>query len=91
MTDNGDSERLVDRDAQAGDGRDRALRPLSFSDFVGQKAAIANLRVFVEAAAAVRRRWTMSSCPARRASARRRSPRSWRGKWAWDFGQPPVR
>lgn len=50
MTDNGDSERLVDRDAQAGDGRDRALRPLSFSDFVGQKAAIANLRVFVEAA-----------------------------------------
>ncbi|MHA6288879.1 Holliday junction branch migration DNA helicase RuvB [Maricaulis sp. CAU 1757] len=45
-----DDGRLVDRDAQAGDGRDRALRPLSFSDFVGQKAAIANLKVFVEAA-----------------------------------------
>lgn len=45
-----DADRLVDRDLQAGDGRDRALRPLSFSDFVGQKASIANLKVFVEAA-----------------------------------------
>ncbi|OLF71766.1 ATP-dependent DNA helicase RuvB [Maricaulis sp. W15] len=43
-------DRLVDQDMQPGDGRDRALRPLSFSDFVGQKAAIANLKVFVEAA-----------------------------------------
>jgi holliday junction DNA helicase RuvB len=45
-----DGGRLVDQDMQPGDGRDRALRPLSFSDFVGQKAAIANLKVFVEAA-----------------------------------------
>ncbi|WP_339335591.1 Holliday junction branch migration DNA helicase RuvB [uncultured Maricaulis sp.] len=45
-----DGGRLVDQDLQPGDGRDRALRPLSFSDFVGQKAAIANLKVFVEAA-----------------------------------------
>ena len=45
-----EAERLVDRDMQPGDGRDRALRPLSFSDFVGQKAAIANLKVFVDAA-----------------------------------------
>jgi len=43
-------DRLIDHSAQAGDGRDRALRPLSFSDFVGQKAAIANLKVFVDAA-----------------------------------------
>lgn len=43
-------DRLVDREQQAGDGRDRALRPEQFSDFVGQKAAIANLKVFVEAA-----------------------------------------
>ena len=33
-----------------GDSRDRALRPLSFSDFRGQQAAIANLKVYVEAA-----------------------------------------
>jgi len=45
-----DPDRLVDRDLQAGDGRDRALRPLSFSDFVGQKSSIANLKVFVDAA-----------------------------------------
>lgn len=43
-------DRLIDQDAQPGDGRDRALRPLAFSDFVGQKAAIANLQVFVDAA-----------------------------------------
>jgi len=30
--------------------RDRALRPLSFGDFVGQAAAISNLKVYVEAA-----------------------------------------
>jgi len=50
MSDSDDDERLVGREQQTGDGRDRALRPLSFSDFVGQKAAIANLKVFVEAA-----------------------------------------
>jgi len=48
--DNQEEDRLIDQAAQAGDSRDRALRPLSFSDFVGQKAAIANLKVFVEAA-----------------------------------------
>ena len=48
--DNSGDDRLVDQGQQPGDGRDRALRPLSFSDFVGQKASIANLKVFVEAA-----------------------------------------
>jgi Holliday junction DNA helicase RuvB len=43
-------DRIVEADAQPGDMRDKALRPLSFSDFVGQKAAIANLKVFVGAA-----------------------------------------
>ena len=43
-------ERIIDGDAQVGDMRDKALRPLSFDDFVGQKAAISNLKVFVEAA-----------------------------------------
>ncbi len=35
---------------QAGDHRDKAMRPLSFGDFVGQKSAIENLKVFVDAA-----------------------------------------
>jgi Holliday junction DNA helicase RuvB len=42
--------RLVDSEPQPGDLRDKALRPLSFSDFVGQEANVANLKVFVEAA-----------------------------------------
>ena len=42
--------RIISGDSQVGDGRDRALRPLSFGDFVGQKEAIANLKVYVEAA-----------------------------------------
>ncbi len=43
-------DRIIDGDAQMGDGSDKALRPLAFEDFVGQKASIANLKVFVEAA-----------------------------------------
>lgn len=42
--------RIIDGQAQSGDGRDRALRPLSFDDFVGQASAISNLKVYVEAA-----------------------------------------
>ena len=45
-----DEERIIDGQSQVGDGRDRALRPLSFDDFVGQKTAIQNLKVYVEAA-----------------------------------------
>lgn len=43
-------DRLISSEGQLGDGHDRALRPLSFTDFVGQKGAIANLQVYVEAA-----------------------------------------
>ena len=43
-------ERIVTGEQTAGDGRDRALRPLSFDEFVGQAAAIENLKVFVRAA-----------------------------------------
>ena len=43
-------ERLISAETQMGDTRDRALRPLSFGDFVGQAAAISNLKVYVEAA-----------------------------------------
>ncbi|PHR57658.1 MAG: Holliday junction branch migration DNA helicase RuvB [Robiginitomaculum sp.] len=45
-----DEERIIGADSQNGDNRDKALRPLNFDDFVGQKAAIANLKVFVSAA-----------------------------------------
>ncbi|WP_375548236.1 Holliday junction branch migration DNA helicase RuvB [Oceanicaulis alexandrii] len=43
-------ERIISADVNPGDGRDKALRPLSFEDFVGQPAAIANLKVFTQAA-----------------------------------------
>jgi len=43
-------ERPISAEAQPEDGRDKALRPLSFGEFVGQPAAISNLKVFVEAA-----------------------------------------
>jgi Holliday junction DNA helicase RuvB len=43
-------DRIISADAAPGDTRDKALRPLSFDDFVGQRAAIDNLKVFVNAA-----------------------------------------
>lgn len=45
-----ETDRIIDSQSQTGDGRDKAMRPLQFSDFVGQKKQIANLKVFVEAA-----------------------------------------
>lgn len=45
-----DQNRIIDADNQFGDGYDRALRPLSFSDFTGQKDVIKNLKVYVDAA-----------------------------------------
>ena len=45
----GAAERVVDLEAQAGDG-DPALRPERLEDFIGQRQAKDNLRVFVEAA-----------------------------------------
>ena len=41
-------DRIISSDSQNGDGRDRALRPLSFNDFVGQKSVLENLKVYVE-------------------------------------------
>ena len=43
-------ERIIGGEAQNGDRKDKALRPLSFDDFVGQRAALDNLKVYVEAA-----------------------------------------
>ncbi|NWG54256.1 MAG: Holliday junction branch migration DNA helicase RuvB [Hydrogenophilaceae bacterium] len=45
-----DSARLVTGDRMPGEGADRALRPQGFDEFIGQPAAKANLKVFVEAA-----------------------------------------
>ncbi|MEZ5995695.1 MAG: Holliday junction branch migration DNA helicase RuvB [Hyphomonadaceae bacterium] len=47
-----DAERLVTSARMPGEGADRALRPTGFDEFVGQPAAKANLKVFVEAARA---------------------------------------
>ena len=44
-------DRIISAEANPGDGRDKALRPLSFDEFVGQPSAIANLKVFTQAAA----------------------------------------
>lgn len=46
------NERVVSTGEQAGDTHDRALRPLAFSDFVGQADAIENLKIYVAAARA---------------------------------------
>lgn len=43
---------LSDPHAQDGDSLDRALRPKSFDDYVGQRKAKSNLKVYVEAARA---------------------------------------
>lgn len=47
-----EAERLVTAARMPGEGADRALRPQGFDEFVGQPAAKANLKVFVEAARA---------------------------------------
>ena len=44
------SDRIITPTEQAGDMRDKALRPLSFDDFVGQADAIENLKIYVQAA-----------------------------------------
>ncbi|PKP81193.1 MAG: Holliday junction branch migration DNA helicase RuvB [Alphaproteobacteria bacterium HGW-Alphaproteobacteria-18] len=41
---------LSDPNAQGGDALDRALRPQTFEDYVGQRKAKSNLKVYVEAA-----------------------------------------
>ncbi|MFH1517636.1 MAG: Holliday junction branch migration DNA helicase RuvB, partial [Pseudomonadota bacterium] len=41
---------LSDPNAQGGDALDRALRPQTFDDYVGQRKAKSNLKVYVEAA-----------------------------------------
>src|SRR5512145_2178952 len=44
------AERITSPNRMPGEGADRALRPQGFDEFVGQPAAKANLKVFVEAA-----------------------------------------
>ncbi|MFZ4070777.1 MAG: Holliday junction branch migration DNA helicase RuvB [Caulobacterales bacterium] len=42
--------RIVSGERQTGEPIDRALRPVGFDEFVGQRAAKANLKIFVDAA-----------------------------------------
>jgi len=44
------TDRLVTADAEPGEKHDRALRPQTLSEFVGQSAAKGNLKVFIDAA-----------------------------------------
>jgi holliday junction DNA helicase RuvB len=46
-----DEGRILSPEAQSGEQRDKALRPLNFDDFVGQRSAVGNLKLFVQAAA----------------------------------------
>ena len=41
---------ITDPETQGGDALDRALRPLTFDDYIGQDKAKSNLKVYVEAA-----------------------------------------
>ena len=43
-------ERVISGDAAPGEQHDRALRPQTLSEFVGQSAAKGNLKVFIDAA-----------------------------------------
>ncbi len=45
-----EENRIIEADAQEEDAPDAALRPKSLTNFIGQEAVRANLRVFVEAA-----------------------------------------
>ncbi|GAA0387509.1 Holliday junction branch migration DNA helicase RuvB [Brevundimonas terrae] len=50
MTDHQDLNRLLSAEAAAGEAFDRALRPQTFSEFVGQPKVKDNLSIFIEAA-----------------------------------------
>ena len=54
-------QRLVSGASQPEDMRDKALRPLSFDEFVGQDSAVDNLKIFVQAAGLRGKLWIMSS------------------------------
>ena len=43
-------DRLVDRQTSPGDESEASFRPLVLDDFIGQRQAKANLKVFIEAA-----------------------------------------
>ncbi|MBA4800676.1 MAG: Holliday junction branch migration DNA helicase RuvB [Euryhalocaulis sp.] len=46
-----EEDRLISGERQDDDGRDKALRPETFDEFVGQRDPVGNLKVFVRAAA----------------------------------------
>ena len=46
-------DRIISSDAAPGESHDRALRPQTLSEFVGQEQAKGNLKVFIDAARVV--------------------------------------
>ncbi len=62
---------------------DRALRPQVLEEFIGQHEARANLRVFIDSARMRGEAMDHTCSTGRRASARPRWRRSWRGSWGW--------
>ena len=58
----GEEGRIVDGERSTEDTPERALRPVTLDDFVGQKQMRENLKVFLAARpASARRRWPRSS------------------------------
>ncbi len=81
---------LSDPNAQGGDALDRALRPQTFEDYVGQRKAKANLKVYVEAARGRAEALDHVLLFGPPGLARQRWRRSWRAKWASASARRPV-
>ncbi len=73
------------------DAMEASLRPQSLDDFVGQEQARANLRVFIQAAKTRKDALDHVLFAGPPASAKPRSPRSWRRNWASVSAPPPAR
>lgn len=63
---------------------EKALRPLSFGDFQGQKKIVENLEIFVQAAKMRGSLWTTSCCMDLPDWGRQRCRRSSPTSWAWE-------
>ena len=86
-----DADRLVAAKRAEEDAAELALRPQTLDDFIGQKQVRENLKIFIAAAKRAARRSTTCCSMGRPASARPRSPRSWRARWASASARPRAR
>ena len=83
--------RLVAAERRDEDVAEASLRPLRLGEFIGQEQARANLRVFIEAARTRAEALDHVLLVGRPASARPRSPRSWRASSASTSALPRAR